>query len=111
MSDKTDHSPLPWRLEKRPRARIPLLIEDANGDLVADCEGADAITGDECEANARLVVRAVNAHVALLAWAEYSLASLQQDLRDAGPNTAKAKRIGGEIERACAVVVLAKARD
>jgi hypothetical protein len=107
MSDAT-HSPLPWSLEKRPRARVPLLIEDADGDLVADCEGADTISGDQCEANARLVVRAVNCHGELLAWAEYSLASLQQDLRDAGSNTAKAKRISREIERIGGVIAKAK---
>jgi hypothetical protein len=84
MADEVKTSPLPWSLERRPRTRVPLLIEDADGDLVADCEGADTTSGDQCEANARLVVRAVNCHASLVAVCEDALEMMRHGTFDNG---------------------------
>ena len=60
---ETEHSALPWRIGQQPSE-----IVDVNGCYVTDCEWRnDELTVD---ANAALIVRAVNAHKGLVRLAE-----------------------------------------
>lgn len=77
----TDHTPTPWATETvktEPDLGERMLVKQAaikKGDpYVADTfigmEGRAKRSKEECEANARLIVEAVNSHAALLALAE-----------------------------------------
>jgi hypothetical protein len=62
------HTPTPWRIMPENQAQSAWIIADAEGGSIADCEPPGPwMTVDEADANAALIVRAVNAYDALLA--------------------------------------------
>jgi len=57
------NTPTPWKASKNDEFCI---VESVNRKLIADASGHIDMTDDEAEANAALIVRAVNSHQSLI---------------------------------------------
>lgn len=63
------HTPVPWRLPRKAEEFVAACVVREDGFLVADCNviGAPGPSDEECMANARFIILAVNSHADLLA--------------------------------------------
>jgi len=88
---QAEHTPTPWRLDKQ----NPSLLRDAKGLYVAKIS-------EELPADAAFIVRAVNAHEALLKALKACVASLQRDTEDFGHEVAHINYAIRDAEQAIA---------
>ena len=89
----TEHTPLPWRVSSDMHGRMLRILSERHGAVAIDTPfrhdafdpegtGRSDHTDEMLEANAKLIVRAVNCHDDLLAaleWAERALAPYSKD--------------------------------
>ena len=82
------HTATPWRINPRARSTVQTL----DGDTVAACGVRSDLSKpnlhEELEANAALIVRAVNCHEELVAALELATQAIEQDRR--GPTSVSA---------------------
>lgn len=85
------NTPTPWKASKNDEFCI---VESVNRKLIADASGHIDMTDDEAEANAALIVRAVNSHQSLIDALEWYVKHDDSGENDgyyiAGLNAAKA---------------------
>jgi hypothetical protein len=95
MSEKTEHSPLPWSTGQLDNGRADYIF--ASGQAIADCEFSS--NGMVNEANAAMIVRAVNAHAQIVA-ALTQIAAIEN--KDFGPDWEEIEEARAIAEKALA---------
>jgi hypothetical protein len=90
----TEHSPLPWKVSVGASGKVVVQVDEWLGLFVADCSMTD-----EAQANAKLIVRSVNA----LPDAVSALEAVRETLE--APDSRQERRLLDQIDAA-----LAKAR-
>lgn len=98
MPNNAKHSPLPWVIG----TAVPDTVFDADHRGVASCA---RLLNDE--ANAALIVRAVNSHADLLAALEWAMGTIQPPIHD-GENGNPLSSYGAEYAAARAAIAKAK---